>query len=357
MPSKTPLFSAHQQLDGRLVDFGGWHLPVHYGSQVEEHHAVRQSVGMFDVSHMTVVDLTGSDCRRFLATLLANNVAKLTEPGRALYTCMLNPEGGIIDDLIVYARANEEFRLVVNAATRVNDLAWINEQAKAFNVEVLERPEIAMIAVQGPNARAAVHNLLDEPATASVEALGRFRAYDGPELFVARTGYTGEDGYELLMDASKAPRWWQNLLDAGVTACGLGARDTLRLEAGLNLYGQDMTVSTTPAESNLQWTVDLTEERNFIGREALVKQLEAGVERQLVGLVLEGRGVLRHGQVVITDHGEGDVTSGTFSPTLKQSVALARVPAGKLQQVMVEIRGKQVPARIVRPPFVKADRS
>ncbi|MFK7958020.1 MAG: glycine cleavage system aminomethyltransferase GcvT [Lysobacterales bacterium] len=354
MPTKTPLFSAHQQLDGRMVDFGGWQLPVHYGSQVEEHHAVRKSAGMFDVSHMTVVDLTGPDCGEFLASLLANNVAKLAEPGRALYTCMLNPEGGIIDDLIVYARVGNEFRLVVNAATRANDLAWINKQAKAYRVDVLERPEIAMIAAQGPNARAVVHDLLDGSIRDDVSSLRRFRAYDTPELFIARTGYTGEDGFEILIDASEAASWWQQLLDAGIIPCGLGARDTLRLEAGLNLYGQDMTVTTSPAESNLQWTVDFSGDRDFIGRAALVEQMEAGVERQLVGLVLEGRGVLRHGQSVITDEGEGEVTSGTFSPTLKQSVALARVPAGKRQQVMVDIRGKHVPARVVQPPFVKA---
>ncbi len=340
-----------------MVDFGGWHLPVHYGSLVSEHHGVRQSAGMFDVSHMTVVDLSGPDCAAFLQHLLANDIARLKQPGRALYTCMLNHDGGIIDDLIVYRRADDRYRLVVNAATRDNDLAWINRQAEPSGTNVTERPELAMIAVQGPDARAAVHSLLDGQTLTDVQALGRFRAFDSETLFVARTGYTGEDGYELLMDKTLAPQWWQKLLDAGVMACGLGARDSLRLEAGLNLYGQDMTETTTPAESNLQWTVDLRSDRDFIGRAALEQQLEQGVSRQLTGLILEGRGVLRHGQTVITDLGNGEVTSGTFSPTLKQSVALARLPAGAGAQVKVDIRGKQVPARVVAPPFVKAGSS
>lgn len=357
MPAQTPLFELHQSSGGRMVDFGGWHLPVHYGSQVEEHHAVRNGAGMFDVSHMTVVDLSGERCKAFLRHLLANNVDKLKQPGRALYTCMLTETAGIIDDLIVYAMPGEDYRLIVNAATRVKDLAWITDQATSFDVQVNEREDLAMIAVQGPTAREAVHTLLSPELAGAARTLGRFRAIGDDDLFVARTGYTGEDGYELLLDNSAAPGLWHQLLDAGVQACGLGARDTLRLEAGLNLYGQDMDETTSPAESNLQWTVDLSTERDFVGRSALQAQQAAGPARTLVGLVLEGRGVLRHGQTVRTSDGDGEVTSGTFSPTLKESIGMARIPVGPAtgvgEQVRVDIRGREVGARIVEPPFVR----
>ncbi|MEM7707917.1 MAG: glycine cleavage system aminomethyltransferase GcvT [Pseudomonadota bacterium] len=354
MPAHTPLFEQHQSQGGRMVDFGGWALPVHYGSQVEEHHAVRQEAGLFDVSHMTVVDFEGEGCRDFLSELLANNVAKLKRPGRALYTCMLAENGGIIDDLIVYGRPDGAYRAVVNAATREKDLAWIRAQAEGTSVSVIEREDLAMLAVQGPRARDAVHGLLDDADRGAVSALGRFWAWDSESLFIARTGYTGEDGYEMLMDASAATRWWEQLLEAGVAPCGLGARDTLRLEAGLSLYGQDIDETTTPAESRLQWTVDLSDNRRFVGRSALEAQLEAGVPRKLVGLVLEGRGVLRQGQTVVSEETAGVVTSGTFSPTLKQSIGLARVPVTTGDQVAVDIRGREVPARVVEPPFVSA---
>jgi aminomethyltransferase len=341
-----------------MVDFGGWDMPLNYGSQIDEHHQVRRDAGMFDVSHMTVVDLEGERTREFLRYMLANNVGKLKVPGKALYSCMLDERGGVIDDLIVYFLAESRFRLVVNAATRDKDLAWITRQAKAFDVTVTERPELAMIAVQGPNARQKAAGVLGAGGE-TVLALSRFAAaeVDGPDggrLFVARTGYTGEDGFEIVVPADKAEALWQRLLDAGVAPAGLGARDTLRLEAGMNLYGQDMDEHTTPFEAALAWTVALDPvERNFIGRDALVRQKAAGVPRQMIGLVMDDKGVLRHGQRVLTDGGEGEILSGTFSPTLGKAIAFARVPAGDTGNVRVDIRGREVPVRAVKFPFVR----
>jgi aminomethyltransferase len=357
MSQTTPLNASHRALGARMVDFGGWDMPLSYGSQLEEHHAVRQDAGMFDVSHMTVVDLAGDQVRPFLHRLLGNDIDKLKGPGRALYTCMLNEAGGVIDDLIVYDLGPTHFRLVVNAATRAKDVAWITAQAVGFGVEVSERPELAMIAVQGPQARARVAGLLGEEAAAGLAGLPRFAAADAGGLFVARTGYTGEDGYEIIVPAGQAAALWQDLLDAGVRPCGLGARDTLRLEAGLNLYGQDMDETTTPLESGLAWTVAMQPRRDFIGRDALQAQLDAGVPRQLVALVLDDKGVLRHDQRVLTDGGVGTITSGTFSPTLGKAIALARIPAGAPGQVRVEVRGRELPVRIVEAPFVRNGRA
>ena len=353
MTRKTVLNDAHRALGAKMVDFGGWDMPIHYGSQIEEHHAVRREAGMFDVSHMTVVDLAGARCREFLRYLLANNIDKLKKPGRALYTCMLNTAGGVIDDLIVYYRDEQHFRLVVNAATRDKDLAWIETQAPPFGVEVRERPELAMIAVQGPAARERFSGLLDAAGREQVLALPRFAAIEVGELFVARTGYTGEDGFEITLPEQVAAAWWQKLLDAGVRPAGLGARDTLRLEAGMNLYGQDMDERTTPFEAGLAWTVALDGERNFIGRPALEAQRAAGVPTQMIGAVMDDKGVLRHGQRVICASGEGEVLSGTFSPSVGKSIAFVRVPAGEPADLRVDIRGREVPLRAFKPPFVR----
>jgi aminomethyltransferase len=353
MTKQTVLNATHRAHGARMVDFGGWDMPLNYGSQIDEHHAVRRGAGMFDVSHMTVVDLTGARVRQFLRRLLANDVDKLKKPGKALYTCMLDEQGGVIDDLIVYAIDESHFRVVVNAATRDKDLAWIERHAREHGVEVKERRDLAMIAVQGPRAREIVHGLL-EPADASrVSKLQRFSAASAGSLFVARTGYTGEDGYEIVVPESEAVALWQRLAAAGVVPCGLGARDTLRLEAGMNLYGQDMDESTTPYEAALAWTVSLDGDRAFIGREALERQRDAGVPRAMVGLVMEEKGVLRHGQKVVTAAGEGEILSGTYSPTIGKSIAFARVPAGELGEVRVAIRGRLVPVRVVKPPFVR----
>ena len=355
---KTILNDTHRALGAKMVDFGGWDMPIHYGSQLDEHHQVRRDAGMFDVSHMTVVDLRGARTRDFLRHLVANSVDKLKKPGKALYTAMLDEQGGVIDDLIIYFMAEDFFRLVVNAATRDKDLAWIAKQAQAFAVQVSERPEFAMIAVQGPTARARVIGLLRESDRAAADKLTRFAAVeaqtlDGVPLFVARTGYTGEDGYEIVLPQDSAVAFWNALLAAGVKPAGLGARDTLRLEAGMNLYGQDMDESVTPYESALAWTVVLDEGRDFIGRDVLEAQAASGAPRQLVGLVMDEKGVLRHGQKVLTANGDGEILSGTFSPTLGKAIAFARVPTGDPGAVRVDIRGREVPVRVVKFPFVR----
>ncbi len=358
MTEKTVLNATHRALGARMVDFGGWDMPINYGSQIEEHHAVRRDAGMFDVSHMTVVDLHGARTKDFLRHLLANNIDKLKVHGKALYSCMLDERGGVIDDLIVYFLGDEFYRLVVNAATRAKDLAWIERQAKAFDVEVKERPEFAMIAVQGPHARARVLGLLQEVDRPRIEKLGKFAAAaaQGPHgmpLFVARTGYTGEDGFEIMVPAEHAVALWEALVAAGVKPAGLGARDTLRLEAGMNLYGQDMDESVSPWEANLGWTIALDEGRNFIGRKVLEAQKAAGVKRVMVGLVLDEKGVLRHGQKVLTANGEGEILSGSFAPTLDKAVAFARIPVGEPGAIRVDIRGREVPVRLVKYPFVR----
>jgi glycine cleavage system T protein (aminomethyltransferase) len=353
MGKHTPLYATHLAQGARMVDFGGWDMPVHYGSQIEEHHAVRRDAGMFDVSHMTVVDLHGAATRPFLRELLANDVGRLGTPGSALYTCMLNERGGVIDDLIAYFLSEDYFRLVVNAATRDKDLDWIARQAQRHGVEVRERGELAMIAVQGPQARAKAATLLGAGREVAL-ALKPFTAAALGDFFVARTGYTGEDGWEIILPAAQAPALWTALAAAAIAPCGLGARDTLRLEAGMNLYGADMTEETTPLESGLAWTVALSPpERAFIGRAALEAQRAAGVPRKLVGLLLEERGVLRAHQPVYADGGAGEVTSGTFSPTLQRSIALARVPAQTAAHCEVEIRGKRLRAAVVKVPFVR----
>jgi len=350
---QTPLHEAHLAAGARMVDFAGWEMPINYGSQIEEHHQVRKDAGMFDVSHMTVLDLRGSGARAFLARLLANDVGRLQSRGKALYSCMLNERGGVIDDLITYFMDDEWFRVIVNAATHDKDLDWLNQQKAGFDVSITELTDLAMIAVQGPRARAAVHGLLPAELVERAEPLEPFNAVSRGRLFIGRTGYTGEDGYEVLLPAGEAPVFWDGLLAEDVKPCGLGARDTLRLEAGMNLYGQDMDEDVTPLESGLAWTVAMKDDREFIGREALERQKAAGVKYRLTGLVLEGRGVLRHGQTVLTEAGEGETTSGSFSPTLQRAIAFARLPVGATGNCEVDIRGKRLAARIVKLPFVR----
>lgn len=358
MGQRTALYDEHVAAGAKIVDFAGWDMPIHYGSQIEEHHQVRRDAGMFDVSHMTIVDLTGVRVRAFLHKLVANNVDKL-KPGQALYTCMLNAQGGVIDDLIIYFMNEEWFRIVVNAATRAKDLAWINQQAAPFQVQVNERPELAMIAVQGPQARAKVYQVLDAAGRAAAETLQPFYAARVGDLFIGRTGYTGEDGFEVLLPGAQAVELWRALARAGVKPVGLGARDTLRLEAGMNLYGADMDETTTPLESNLAWTVAWEPAtRDFIGREVLERQKAQGVPRKLVGLVLQDKGVLRNHQKVMVDGvNAGEITSGSFSPTLGKAIALARVPAHTGALCHVEIRDKLAEARVVKPPFVRNGRA
>jgi aminomethyltransferase len=358
MGHRTPLYNEHLAVGARIVDFAGWDMPIHYGSQLEEHHQVRRDAGMFDVSHMTIVDLRGAETRAFLKRLVANNIDKL-KPRQALYTCMLNEQGGVIDDLIVYFMQEHWFRMVVNAATRAKDLAWINKQAGACKVSVTERPELAMIAVQGPHARERVYEVLSPALREQAAQLKPFYAACAGEMFIGRTGYTGEDGFELLLPGNDAVQLWRALREKGVKPIGLGARDTLRLEAGMNLYGTDMDETITPLECGLEWTVAWEPAtRDFIGRAALEQQKAQGVQRKLVGLVLNEKGVLRnHLKVVVDGAGEGEITSGGFSPTLNKAIALARVPAATGAQCAVEIRGKLVSATLVKPPFVRNGKS
>jgi len=354
MTQRTPLHASHVAMGGRMVEFAGWDMPLHYGSQLQEHHAVRSTAGMFDVSHMTIVDVVGAAAEGWLRRLLANDVARLT-PGKGLYTCMLNPSGGVIDDLIVYRLPQPQYRLVLNAATRAKDVAWLTQHLGQAEVTLRPRDDLAMVAVQGPRARERCGELLPAGLQGEALALKPFCAAQAGEWLVARTGYTGEDGLELMLPGREAASLWGRLAAAGVAPCGLGARDTLRLEAGLNLYGTDMDEQSTPLESNLGWTVVWEpDSRAFIGREALASQRVAGPTRKLVGLVLEERGVLRpHQRVRAAGAGDGEVTSGTFGPTLGKSVALARIPAAAGDACEVDIRGRWLPARIVAPPFVR----
>lgn len=352
MGLKTILHDVHQNSGAKLVDFGGWDMPIHYGSQIEEHHIVRQSAGMFDVSHMTVVDLSGAQSREYLRYLLANDVDKLKTTGKALYSGMLDAKGGVIDDLIVY-RMPEGYRLVVNCATREKDLAWMNQQSESFEVELTERPDLAMVAIQGPQAIELAKQACTENA-ALIDSLAVFQGLEAGGWMFCRTGYTGEDGLEVIVPEAEAVSFWQALEQAGVKPCGLGARDTLRLEAGMNLYGSDMDESVTPLQSNMGWTVSFTDDRDFIGKAALQAQKDEGVPSKLVGLVLEEKGILRgHQKVVVEGLGEGEITSGTFSPTLGYSVALARVPSATEAECQVEMRKKLVTVKVVSPPFVR----
>jgi aminomethyltransferase len=352
--SKTVLHYTHQKYGAKMVDFGGWDMPIHYGSQIEEHHFVRQSSGMFDVSHMTIVDLHGSDAEAYLQYLLANDVAKLKETGKALYTGMLREDGGVIDDLIVY-RMPQGFRAVVNCATREKDLAWMQQQARNFDVQLKERPELAMIAIQGPEAIEQVKSIVSPDDAVLISQLKVFQGLESGGWMYCRTGYTGEDGLEVMIPQDRAVEFWDQLAAAGVHPCGLGARDTLRLEAGMNLYGSDMDETVTPLESNMAWTIAWEPEtRNFIGRKALEEIRQDGIKHKLVGLVLKQRGVLRgHQKVIVDGVGEGEITSGTFSPTLDHSIALARVPRATGASCEVDMRGKKVPVSVVKPPFVR----
>jgi len=360
MSNKTVLFDKHVEHNGKIVDFAGWQMPVNYGSQIDEHHQVRKDAGMFDVSHMVIVDLGDGDIKGFLQYLLANDVAKLQESGKALYSCMLNENGGVIDDLIVYYMSEDWYRVVVNAGTRDKDLAWINKHAAAFNVSVTERDDLAMVAVQGPHAREKAFEVLPLDVVEAAAPLERFFGADCGDWFIGRTGYTGEDGFEIMLPDTEAAELWDKLAHAGVKPCGLGARDTLRLEAGMNLYGSDMTEDTSPLISGLAWTIAWQPEgRDFIGRKVIEAEKESGVKQKLVGLVLEGRGVLRGHQKVIVENdnaeqiGEGEITSGTFSPSLQKSIALARVPVDIGKTCKVEIRGKLLNAAVVKPVFVR----
>ena len=357
MLKKTVLNAAHRAMNARMVDFGGWDMPVNYGSQIEEHNAVRNNCGMFDVSHMCPVDVVGPDCRAFLSRLVANDVAKLKVSGKALYAAMLNDAGGVIDDLIIYFLTDTRFRIVVNAGTAEKDLAWMQAKVAEWKLDVTitQRRDgannLGIIAVQGPNARAKVWEVLPQ-AKAATEGLKAFFAAEVDQYFIASTGYTGEDGYEIMLPAGEAEAMWNKLNAAGVAPCGLGARDTLRLEAGMNLYGQDMDETVSPLDAGLAWTVSMNTDRDFVGKSALTA---AGQQKQFLGLILLDKGVLRGHQKVTTPHGDGEITSGSFSPTLQQSIALARLPLGVQigDEVEVDIRGKALKAKVTKPVFAR----
>ncbi|WP_374979543.1 glycine cleavage system aminomethyltransferase GcvT [Pseudomonas solani] len=354
MGQRTPLYDLHLALGAKMVDFGGWDMPLHYGSQVDEHHQVRTDCGVFDVSHMTVVDVAGSQAQAYLQRMLSNDVERLKTPGKALYSAMLNERGGVVDDLIVYLTTSG-YRLVVNAATRDKDLAWMHKQADGFDVRLDERSELAMLAIQGPAARHRTAELVSSARASLIHELKPFQGLPEGDWFIARTGYTGEDGLEIMLPRDQAAGFLNELVGAGIAPIGLGARDTLRLEAGLNLYGQDMDEDNSPLASNLAWTIAWEPAgRDFIGRDVLEAQRAGGAQPKLVGLVLEERGVLRAHQVVrVEGVGDGEITSGSFSPTLGKSIALARLPAGTCERAEVEIRGKWYPVRVVQPNFVR----
>ena len=355
---RTAFYAKHLESGAKMVDFAGWEMPIHYGSQMQEHHQVRTDAGMFDVSHMVILDLEGAGSKAFLQYLLANNVDKLKESGKALYSCMLTPDGTVIDDLIVYFITDTQWRIVVNAGTRDKDLAWMQQQIAAFNATLTERDDLSMIAAQGPNARTKVLGIMPAHEVAIVEPLKAFYGAFVNDWFIARTGYTGEDGFEMMFPSAQAEKVWDALLAVGIKPIGLGARDTLRLEAGMNLYGTDMDETTSPLTSGLGWTIAWQPaERDFIGRSALEALKAAGVPQKFVGLVLEGKGVLRSHMKVVCASGDGETTSGTFSPTLGVAIALARVPADCGETCEVDIRGKLHPAKVVKPSFVRNGKS
>lgn len=358
MARYTPLYELHKAQGARMVDFAGWEMPLHYGSQVEEHHAVRRAAGMFDVSHMTILDVQGNMAQSYLRYVLANDVAKLKQPGKALYSAMLNTSAGVIDDLIVYYLALDRYRLVLNAATRDKDIAWLTEHAVQWAVTLSERTDLALLAIQGPDARRQVESLLLPEYRQSVAALKAFHCLELDQWLIATTGYTGEAGYEIALPVAEAVVLWRQLLDRGIQPAGLGARDTLRLEAGMNLYGQDMDEQVSPLAANMGWTISWQpEDRQFIGREALHKQSQQLSEQQ-VGLILEQQGILRQGMIVTFTDSEGSteqgvITSGSFSPTLGLSIALARVPITTATSATVEIRKNNLPVRVTKPVFVR----
>lgn len=357
MSLKTSLNQKHIDAGAKMADFAGWEMPLYYGSQIEEHNRVRQDASMFDVSHMNIIDVKGKEARDFLRYLFANDIDKLKDVGAALYSCMLNDKGGVVDDLIVYRLSQQDYRVVVNAATHDKDIAWFKQHAPKFKVELTERTDFAMIAIQGPNAIAKTQKAFTPEQVKATANLKTFHGVAVGEWWIARTGYTGEDGYEIMLPAFEAPMFWQQLSNNGVAPCGLVARDSLRLEAGMSLYGSEMDETTTPLESNLAWTVDFSDaKRDFIGRKALEAQKQQGVKRNVFGIILEDKGVLRsHQKVTVPNIGEGETTSGGYSPTLGYAIALARLPiATKVgMECFITVRDKQLKGRVIKPPFVK----
>ncbi len=353
----TVLHAEHQRAGAKLVPFHGWEMPLHYGSQLEEHHCVRRACGIFDVSHMQVVDIVGEGAAAFLSRMLSNDIAKLTQPGLAQYTLMLNADGGILDDLIVYRR-DSGYRLVLNCGCAATDIAWLRQHLPA-DVQLMVREDLAILAIQGPEVFAYLAKIVDADTAQRAQQLKTFTSFDQEDCQIARTGYTGEQGVELILPLAQAVAVWKAAMSAGVSPIGLGARDTLRLEAGLNLYGQDMSEQFSPDASNVGWAVKI-DAHDFIGKAALQAQRAAGVSQQLIGLQLQGKGILRHGMTLQQQGVDvGEITSGSFSPTSGHSIALARISAAALQQhaatpIQVLLRGQLQPIQLLRPPFIKS---
>lgn len=355
MTKKTSLYEEHVKSGAKFISFAGWMMPLHYGSQIKEHLEVRQNVGVFDVSHMTIIDLLGTGCRAFLRLLLTIDIDKL-KVGQAGYALLLNHHAGIIDDLIVYYFGPDRFRLIFNASTHDTILAWLSRYAHDMAVGIQERVDLAMIAIQGPKAKEKLLPLLSSSAMDTTSTLGMFESTEVENWFIARTGYTGEDGYEVILPHQDMKVLWQKLIHAGVQPCGLGARDSLRIEAGLLLHGQDMNEEVSPLECGLDRFVDWEPSlREFVGKGALEIQKRLGIKKKMVGLLLLDKGILRSHQKIITDNNlEGYVTSGTFSPILNASIGFGRVPSGEAQGlVKIEMRDKLIRAKIVEPRFIK----
>ena len=358
---RTPLYDLHKDQSARMVPFSGWEMPVQYQGIRPEHQAVRERVGMFDISHMGKFLLAGSDVIQQLQALVPTDLSQL-QPGAAQYTVLLNENGGIIDDLIVYLQdpaedGTEHVVLIVNAGTTAKDRQWLEDHLKDIQFDDVSTEEV-LIAVQGPEAIATLQTLIPAEDLDSIPRFGH-RTVDvmGNPAFIARTGYTGEDGVEIMLDPTTGVSLWRSLLAAGVTPCGLGARDTLRLEAAMALYGQDIDDSTTPLEARLNWLVHLDRKGYFTGRTVLEQQKQEGVGKKLVGLKMQARGIARHDYPVLHEGKHvGIVTSGTQSPTLGEAIALAYV-ASELstigQELEIEIRGKHYPAIVVKRPFYK----
>lgn len=356
---RTPLYPHHCQLNAKMVEFAGWEMPLHYGSQLNEHLAVRQNAGIFDVSHMGIIDIEGRDSLPFLRHLMANNPDKLKVPGKALYTCMLNEAGGILDDLIVYYLEPDKYSVIVNAGCFEKDWLYLENQARVFSALTLKpRNDLALLALQGPNAHTIFFNTF--PETKEIIPLKPFsvlklrHAHYQDDIRISTTGYTGELGFEIAVPTRIVDEFWSKFLMAGAKPIGLGARDSLRLEAGLNLYGSDMDETVTPLESNLAWTVAFDpSERDFIGRAALEKQKTEGIKKQLLAAKLRVRGgVLRaHQPVIAQSQPIGEITSGTFSPLLNSSIGFARIQTGVEGPYAVKIRDTYAPLELLRPPI------
>lgn len=347
---QTALYANHLAAGANMTDFAGWQLPLNFGSQLQEHRAVRGHAGIFDVSHMAIWDVRGPDVRAFLRHLLCNDVDRIRQPGGAIYSCLLNEAGGIIDDLIVYRWADDDFRVITNAATRNRVGEWLKRHGAGFDVGLEQTAGLSMLAIQGPEARRIADGCLSATLRHSAAQLPVFAAVRDECWQVARTGYTGEDCYEIILPNDDATALWQCLVSQGAQPCGLAARDTLRLEAGMRLYGADMDETTTPSDAGLGWTVAWQPaDRAFIGRQALAQKTESPARWEFAGLVLEQPGVLRaHQAVQVPGLGEGVITSGGFSPALNRSIAFARLPAGAAQVGVcnIPIRDQVKTARI-----------